>query len=94
MIDIDRAIGDLAEGKVDYWATFVFIHNDAGISYAATVSSLSEGGVIALIYGEEALKTADSIQFPCEKIAVKAVHNPVPLKKKIDEVLPWAVSNL
>jgi hypothetical protein len=37
---------------------------------------------------------ADAIEFPCEKIAAKAVHNPMPLKKKIDEVLPWVVSNL
>ena len=34
------------------------------------------------------------IEFPCEKIAAKAVHNPMPLKNKLDEVLPWVVSNL
>ncbi len=30
------------------------------------------------------------IDFPCTVIAAKAVHNPMPLKKAIDEVNPWA----
>jgi hypothetical protein len=94
VIDLDRCIGELAEKKRDFDLCFVFIHNDAGITYGATIQALSTGSVIAVVYGEHALETAAQIEFPCEKIAVKAVHNPMPLKKKIDEVLPWVVSNL
>ena len=94
VIDLDRCIADLAEKKRDFSYFFVFIHNDAGISYAATVQALSSSPVIALIYGEHYDEIAAQIDFPCEKIAAKAVHNPMPLKKKIEEVLPWVVSNL
>ena len=94
IMDLDRFIEDLAaeQRKFDYY--FIFIHNDAGISYAATVQSITGVTVVALIYGEHFQEMADAIEFPCEKIAAKAVHNPMPLKKKIDEVLPWVVSNL
>jgi hypothetical protein len=94
VIDLDRCIRELAEKKRDFNLCFVFIHNDAGISYGATIQALSSGAIIAVVYGEHFQETADEIGFPCEKIAVKAVHNPMPLKKKIDEVLPWVVSNL
>ncbi|MFA6672589.1 MAG: DUF1890 family protein [Methanoculleus sp.] len=32
------------------------------------------------------------MEFPCEVVAAKAVHNPMPLKRKLDEVMQWAVS--
>jgi hypothetical protein len=94
VIDLDRCIRELAEKTRDFDLCFVFIHNDAGVTYAATIQALSAGAVITIIYGDHFQEIADNIGFPCEKIAAKAVHNPMPLKKKIDEVLPWAVSNL
>ena len=93
-IDLDRYIDDLAEEKRDFNYHFVFIHNDAGVSYAATIQALSPAPVIALIYGEHYDEVSGMIEFPCEKIAAKAVHNPAPLRRKLDEVLPWVVSNL
>lgn len=93
-VDLDRFIEDLAGSARLYDLYFVFIHNDSGVSYAATVQSITGSTVVALIYGERFQEIADSVDFPCEKIAVNAVHNPMPLKKKIDEVLPWVVSNL
>ena len=93
-VDLDVYIKDLAEKKRDFNYHFVFIHNDAGVSYAATIQALSPSPVIALIYGEHYDEIAGTIEFPCEKIAAKAVHNPMPLRKKLDEVLPWVVSNL
>jgi hypothetical protein len=94
VMDIDRFIEDLADGKISFDFYFIFIHNDAGISYAATVQAMTGATVVGLIYGEHFQEVADAIGFPCEKIAAKAVHNPLPLRKKIDEVLPWVVSNL
>jgi len=94
VMDLDRYISELAEQKRDFDYHFVFIHNDAGVSYGATVQALTGSPVIAVIYGEHFQEVAGDIEFPCEKVMAKAVHNPMPLKNKLDEVLPWVVSNL
>ena len=41
-IDLDRAIDQITDKKRDFSLCFVFIHNDAGISYAATMGSISK----------------------------------------------------
>lgn len=89
-LDLDHAIGQISEKKRDFDLCFVFIHNDAGISYAATMAAISKSVVYAVIYGENCSEIASAIDFPCRKIAAKAVHNPLPLKKMLDEVAPWA----
>jgi hypothetical protein len=94
MLDLDAYMADLAEGRRDADLTFAFIHNDAGVVYATTAGSLSRGSLIAVVYGEHFDEVAASITVKCEKIAAKAVHNPMPLARKIEEVLPWVVSNL
>ena len=94
VIDIDRCIAQLAEKKRDFHYCFSFIHNDAGLSYAATVKAISPAAQILIIFGEHYQEVASSVDFPAEIIAVNAVHNPMPLKAKIDEVFPWVVSNL
>jgi hypothetical protein len=90
VIDLDRAVGLITDGKRDFSQCFVFIHNDAGVSYAATMGAISKAKVYALVYGEHFDEQAKKIDFPCTVIAAKAVHNPLPLKKAIDEVAPWA----
>jgi hypothetical protein len=89
-LDLDRAIGQITEKKRDFDLCFVFIHNDAGVSYAATMGAISRAHLYALIYGEHYDELAASIEFPCQNIAAKAVHNPMPLKKLLDEAAPWA----
>ncbi|MFA6331702.1 MAG: DUF1890 domain-containing protein [Methanoregula sp.] len=90
VIDLDRAVGLITEGKRDFDQCFVFIHNDAGVSYAATMGAISKAKLFALVYGEHYDEQVRKIEFPCTVIAAKAVHNPLPLKKAIDEVAPWA----
>jgi hypothetical protein len=90
VMDLDRAVAQIAEKKRDFSLCFVFIHNDAGISYAATMGAISQAGLFALIYGEHFDELVSKIEFPCTTIAAKAVHNPLPLKKVLDEVHPWA----
>jgi hypothetical protein len=90
VMDLDRAVAQITEKKRDFDRCFVFIHNDAGISYAATMAAISKARLFVLIYGEHQEDLAGQITFPCTKIAAKAVHNPLPLKKVIDEVAPWA----
>ncbi|MCX6686518.1 MAG: DUF1890 domain-containing protein [Methanoregula sp.] len=90
-LDLDRAIDQITEKKRDFDLCFVFIHNDAGVSYAATMGAISKARLYAIIYGEHYDKIVSSIEFPCINIAANAVHNPMPLKKMLDEVAPWAV---
>jgi hypothetical protein len=92
VMDLDRAVAQIAEKKRDFDRCFVFIHNDAGISYAATMSVISKAKLFAVIYGEHYEELAKQVNFPCTVIAAKAVHNPLPLKKAVDEVAPWAVA--
>ncbi len=87
--DLDKCIAGMAEGKKTYHSSFVFIHNDAGVSYAATTAAISGGQVYPVIFGSEAEALAAAIEFPCTKIVAPATHNPMPLKRKIDEVMGW-----
>ena len=90
VIDLDRAVALITEKKRDFDQCFVFIHNDAGVSYAATMGAISSAKLYVLVYGEHFDEQVKKIEFPCTIIAAKAVHNPLPLKKAIDEVAPWA----
>ncbi|MFA4861586.1 DUF1890 domain-containing protein [Methanoregula sp.] len=91
VMDLDRAVAQISDKKRDFDRCFVFIHNDAGVSYAATMSAISKARLYVIIYGEHYEEQVKKIEFPCTTIAAKAVHNPLPLKKAIDEVKPWAV---
>ena len=91
VMDLDRAVAQISDKKRDFDRCFVFIHNDAGVSYAATMGAISNAKLYVIIYGEHYEEQVKKIEFPCTIIAAKAVHNPLPLKKAIDEVKPWAV---
>ena len=87
--DLDVTISSLADGELSVTDSYVFVHNDAGISYAATMESLTKKPVTAIIFGEEADLLTKEIEFPCTIIAEPATHNPMPLKRKIEEEAPW-----
>jgi threonyl-tRNA synthetase len=42
------------------------------------------------MFGKEPEKLAELINFPCETIVEKAVHNPMALRNKINGVFGWA----
>lgn len=89
MRDLDATIAALANGDLPITESYVFIHNDAGISYAATIASLTHQPVTAIVFGEEAEQISHEITFPCTVIAEPAIHNPMPIKIKLEEVAPW-----
>lgn len=91
MADIDATIDEIMEKRRDFDRCFVFIHNDSGVAYAGTMAYISKARVYALIFGDHADDLAGEIEFPCEIVAAKAVHNPMPLKRRLDEVMQWAV---
>jgi threonyl-tRNA synthetase len=87
---LDRCMEKLIEGTAKPDLCLVFAHNDAGLSYAATVGSVSSARVVVIIFGRQAEELAKTIEFPCESIVEKAVHNPLALRQKIDKVFGWA----
>jgi hypothetical protein len=89
VMDLDRTVAQISEKKRDFDTCYVFIHNDAGVSYAATMGAISKAKLFTIVYGEHYEEQVKKIEFPCTTIAAKAVHNPLPLKKAIDEVKPW-----
>lgn len=93
--DLDETIGDLAGKKTDADICYVFIHNDAGISYLATAAALVGGEAVGIIFGQEAQSLSEQCsELKLRHIWARAVHNPRPLKSKIEqEVERWAASS-
>jgi len=92
-VDLDRCIGGVAEKKRDAALCVVFAHNDAGVSYAATMRHLlPDSRLVLIVFGRNAEELAEQVDFPCERVVEKAVHNPGKLKKGIDEVFGWRAS--
>jgi len=89
LVDLDACIDELAEGRRSPDSVFVYIHNDAGISYLATIHALCSARMYALIFGEEANQLSELIEFPCTIIADPSEHNPMKLKQKLEAESPW-----
>jgi len=86
-INLDKCIKDIVEKRLYFDLTFVFVHNDAGISYSATVNKLMDTKLFLIIFGEDAEDLTKSIDFECKKIIANTLHNPLPLKNKIDRLI-------
>ncbi|MGZ4905041.1 MAG: DUF1890 family protein [Halobacteriota archaeon] len=92
-IDIDRCIDQMAEGTFDVDIAFGFIHKDSGMQYLGTIAALSPSTPVAIVFGRDAEALSGEVSESIEGAHVvwaKAVHNPLPLKKKIDKIGPWA----
>jgi len=87
--DLDMTIDAIIEKGEMYPLCFVFIHNDAGISYAATINSIMSSVIYPVIFGSSAEELSGMITFECEKITAVAAHNPKPLINTIDGVIKW-----
>ena len=86
-MNIDRCIASISEGKTDFDLCFAFAHSDAGIAYAGTMSYISKAELFVLIFGRGAEELEKTVEFDCRKLVAKAVHDPSPLKKLVDEVI-------
>ncbi len=87
VVDLDQTIVDLVEKRIDFDYCFAFMHSDAGMTYGATISAISQAKLYAVVFGKNAEALAETIEFPAEKIVAKATHNPNPLKNKLDKVV-------
>jgi|SRR5208282_1388717 len=90
---LEKCVEEVVEKKRDCRLCIVFAHNDAAIAYAATLRHLLPGSrFVVVVFGKDPEPLAAEINFPCETITEKAVHNPAQLKAKINKVLGWAAS--
>jgi hypothetical protein len=87
MVDLDKTLEDIIEKRTDFDICFAFMHNDAGMTYAATISGISQAKLYSVIFGRNAETLSEAIEFDTEKIVAKDVHNPIRLKSKIDKVV-------
>lgn len=87
LVDLDKTIEDIIEKRTDFDMCFAFMHNDAGMTYAATMSSISQARMYSIVFGRHAEDLAQTLEFDCEKIVTQDVHNPVRLKNKLDKVM-------
>lgn len=91
MVVLEKCIEEVVEKKRTCDLCVVFAHNDAGIQYAATMRYLlPETRLVVIIFGQAPEVLAETAAFPCEKVVEKAVHNPMQLKNKVNEVFGWA----
>ena len=69
-------------------AVFVLIHNQAAVAYAATMAEIAGGTTYALLFGEETESRLQEMEgISCQLVTAKGSHNPLPLKRKIQEVI-------
>ena len=87
LVDLDKTLEDIIEKRTDFDICFAFMHNDAGMTYAATMGAISQAKLYSIVFGRHAETLAETIEFDCEKIVATAVHNPVQLKNKLDKVV-------
>ena len=59
-IEIDRCIADIVEKKIDFDCCFAFMHSDAGMTYAATMSAISKAKMYAVVFGNNAEAVAET----------------------------------
>ena len=91
MMVLEKCIEEVVDKKRTADLVVVFAHNDAGIQYAATMRFLlPDSRLVLIIFGRTPEELAETATFPCEKVVDKAVHNPMTLKMKVNEVFGWA----
>ncbi|MDD4497329.1 MAG: DUF1890 domain-containing protein [Methanosarcinaceae archaeon] len=91
LVNLDKTLEDVIEKKTDFDICFAFMHNDAGMTYAATMSAISGAKLYSVVFGRNADSLAETIEFDCEKIVSKVAHNPGQLKNMLDKVLEEVV---
>lgn len=91
MVDLDKTLEDIIEKRTYFGICFAFMHNDAGMAYAATMSAISQARLYSIIFGRNAETLAEAIEFDTDKIVAKDIHNPIRLKSKLDKVVDGIV---
>lgn len=90
IVDLDRCLNDIKKG--DYDLLVGFVHKDAAASFFITFYHLLQCESIALVFEKdmELLESyVDMVQENTDAkiVAVKAFHNPTPIRVRFDKVV-------
>jgi hypothetical protein len=87
LVSLDKTLEDIIEKRTDFDICFAFMHNDSGMTYAATMSAISQAKLYSVIFGRNAETLTEAIEYDTVKVVAKDVHNPIRLKSKLDKVI-------
>ena len=91
IVDLERLLGEINEG--DYDLLVGFVHKDAAASVFVTFEQLLNTKSLALVFSRDADEVAEFVNMIEESgsnakiVAVRAFHNPSPIKVKFDKAI-------
>jgi hypothetical protein len=89
--DLERLLGEISEGDFDLLVGFV--HKDAAASFFVTFEQILQCKSLALVFSrdadeiEEFVNMIEESQSNAKIVAVRAFHNPSPIKINFDKAL-------
>lgn len=91
LVDLERTLGDISSG--DYDLLVGFVHKDAAASFFVTFEQILQCKSLALVFSRDADEVAEFVEMIEESgsnakiVAVRAFHNPSPVKVKFDKAI-------
>ena len=91
LVDLERHLGDIQPG--DYDLLVGFVHKDAATSFFVTFEQILQCKSLALVFSRDADEVAEFVNMIEESgsnaliTAVRAFHNPSPIKVKFDKAI-------
>ncbi len=90
IIDLDDCLNEINEGDFDLLVGFV--HKDAAASFFVTFYHILQTKSIALVFEKDSDKLSEYVDIVQENtdadiVAVRAFHNPTPIKVRFDKAL-------
>ena len=91
LVDLERLLGDINDG--DYDLLVGFVHKDAAASFYVTFDQILQTKSLALVFSRDADAGAEFVNMRevsgsnAKITAVRAFHNPSPIKVKFDKAI-------
>ena len=91
LVDLERTLGEIDAG--DYDLLVGFVHKDAAASFFVTFEQILQCKSLALVFSRDADEVAEFVTMIEESgsnamiAAVRAFHNPSPIKVKFDRAI-------
>ena len=91
LVDLERSLGNINEG--DYDLLVGFVHKDAAASFFVTFEQILQTKCLALVFSRDADEVEEFVNMIEESgsnakiVAVRAFHNPSPIKVKFDKAI-------
>ena len=91
IVDLERLLGEIKEG--DYDLLVGFVHKDAAASFFVTFEQILQCRSLALVFSRDANEVEEFVNMIEESgsnaviTAVRAFHNPSPIKVRFDKAI-------